>query len=279
MEENKTPMKKLILYLQLISYSFLVIFLASCSVNKANIDNELKTFYDAEKTEGCFTLLDNASGQITVYNMGMDTTRVSPGATFDVLNAMIALHVGSITNENIPLIFNKESDSLSGLSLSLKQAFQSNSKEAFRFIASTTGKQVIQKWIDSLSYGNKTIGDSLEIYWSNNKLKISPDEQLGLLKRLYFDQLPFRKSVQESVRNMMLQEDNSAYRLSYKTASIITESNQTETWTIGWIEENRHVYFFVNLIKNNANDVSPQQTSVKLTKNILSHYGFFKGLK
>jgi beta-lactamase class D len=279
LEENKTPMKKLILYLQLISYSFLVIFLASCSVNKANIDNELKTFYDAEKTEGCFTLLDNASGQITVYNMGMDTTRVSPGATFDVLNAMIALHVGSITNENIPLIFNKESDSLSGLSLSLKQAFQSNSKEAFRFIASTTGKQVIQKWIDSLSYGNKTIGDSLEIYWSNNKLKISPDEQLGLLKRLYFDQLPFRKSVQESVRNMMLQEDNSAYRLSYKTASIITESNQTETWTIGWIEENRHVYFFVNLIKNNANDVSPQQTSVKLTKNILSHYGFFKGLK
>jgi beta-lactamase class D len=279
LKENKTPMKKSILYLQLISYSFLIISLAACSVNKANIDNELKTFYDAEKTEGCFTLLDNASGQITVYNMGMDTTRVSPGATFDILNAMIALHVGSITNENIPLIFNKESDSLSGLSLTLKQAFQSNSKQAFRFIASTTGKQEIQKWVDSLSYGNKTIGDSLEIYWSNNKLKISPDEQLGLLKRLYFDQLPFRKSVQESVRNMMLQEDNSAYRLSYKTASIITESNQTETWTIGWIEENRHVYFFVNLIKNNANDISPQQTSVKLTKNILSHYGFFKGLK
>jgi hypothetical protein len=99
------------------------------------------------------------------------------------------------------------------------------------------------------------------------------------LKRLYFDQLPFRKSVQESVRNMMLQEDNSAYRLSYKTASIITESNQTETWTIGWIEENRHVYFFVNLMKNNANDKSPETTSVKVTKNILTHYGFFKGLK
>ena len=117
------------------------------------------------------------------------------------------------------------------------------------------------------------------MYWTNNKLKISPDEQLGFLKRLYFDQLPFRKSVQESLRNMMLQEDNSAYRLSYKTTSVIDDSNHTASWTIGWIEENRHVYFFVNLMKNNANDKSPETTSVKVTKNILTHYGFFKWLK
>lgn len=272
-------MKKSHNYLNIITYSFLIISFAACSVNKAYIDNELKTFYDAEKSEGCFTLLDNASGQITVYNMGMDTTRVSPGATFDVLNTMIALHIGSITDENIPLTINKKSDSVSGISLSLKQAFRANSNEAFRFVASTSGKQVIKKWIDSLSYGNKITGDSTEAFWENNKLKISPDEQLGLIKRLYFDQLPFRKSVQESVRNMMLQEDNTAYRLSYKTGSVNTESNQKETWMIGWVEENRHVYFFVNLIKNNTSDNSPEQTCVKLTKNILSHYGFFKGLK
>jgi beta-lactamase class D len=279
LEENIISMKKSILYLHLISYFFLIISLAACSVNKANIDNELKTYYDEEKTEGCFTLLDNATGQITVYNMGMDTTRVSPGATFDVLNAMIALHTGTITDENKPLGIQKENDSLASSTITLKQAFHDNPKEITKFLASTTGKEVMQKWIDSLSYGNKTIGDSSEMYWANNKLKISPDEQLGLLKHLYFDQLPFRKSVQESMTNMMLQEDNSAYRLSYKTASIINESNHTETWTIGWIEENRHVYFFVNLIKNNASDKNPEQTAVKVTKNILSHYGFFKGLK
>lgn len=279
MEENKTPMKKSILYLQLISYSFLIISLAACSVNKANIDNELKSFYDAEKVEGCFTLLDNASGQITVYNMGMDTTRVAPGATFDVLNAMVAIHSGTITDENKPLNFKKENDSIAASTITLKQAFHDNSKECTQFIAQLAGTEVMQKWIDSLSYGNKTIGDSTEMYWSNNKLKISPDEQLGLLKRLYFDQLPFRKSVQESVRNMLLQEDNSAYRLSYKTASIINESNHLITWNIGWVEENRHVYFFVNLIKNNSIDKAPEQTAEKVTKNILSHYGFFKGLK
>jgi beta-lactamase class D len=272
-------MKKINVYLKIIVCSTFIISLAACSVNKAKIDNELKTYYDEEKTEGCFTLLDNATGQITVYNMGMDTTRVSPGATFDVLNAMIALHTGTITDENKPLGIQKENDSLAGSTITLKQAFHDNSKEITKFLASTTGKEVMQKWIDSLSYGNKTIGDSSEMYWANNKLKISPDEQLGLLKHLYFDQFPFRKSVQESMTNMMLQEDNSAYRLSYKTASIINESNHTETWTIGWIEENRHVYFFVNLIKNNASDKNPEQTAVKVTKNILSHYGFFKGLK
>jgi beta-lactamase class D len=272
-------MKKSILYLQLISCSFLIIALAACSVNKANIDNELKTYYDAEKTEGCFTLLDNASGQITVYNMGMDTTRVSPGATFDILNAMIALHTGSVADENKSLNIKKENDSTAISTTTLKQAFHDNSNDAAKFITTITGEEVMQKWIDSLSYGNKTIGDSSENYWSNNKLKISPDEQLGLLKRLYFDQLPFRKSVQESVRNMMIQEDNSAFKLSFKTASIINESNQTFTWNMGWIEENRHVYFFVNLMKNNSSDKAPEQTALKVTKNILSHYGFFKGLK
>ena len=272
-------MKKLPNYLKIFPCSFLIISLASCSVNKANIDNELKTYYDAEKTEGCFTFLDNATGQITVYNMGMDTTRVAPGATFDVLNTMVALHSGTITDENKPLSFKKENDSMAISTITLKQAFRDNSKECTQFVAKLTGTAIMQAWIDSLSYGNKIIGDSSEMYWTNNKLKISPDEQLGFLKRLYFDQLPFRKSVQESVRNMMLQEDNSAYRLSYKTATIINESNHTFTWNMGWIEENRHVYFFVNLMKNNANDKSPETTSVKVTKNILTHYGFFKGLK
>ena len=116
-------MKKSYKNLNIISYSFLIISLAACSVNKANIDNELKSFYDAEKTEGCFTFLDNASGQITVYNMGMDTTRVAPGATFDILNALIALHSGSVTDENRPLLIVNQFDSFPDSTITLKQAF------------------------------------------------------------------------------------------------------------------------------------------------------------
>jgi len=271
-------MKKTKNILFLISYVLIIVSIHSCSVNKAHIDNDLKSFYDSEKTAGCFTMLDNATGQITVYNMGMDTTRYAPGATFEILNNLIALQTGAITNANDSITIGNVNDS-NAFTMNMNQAFEGSVIDYTKFVVAKTGKEIMQKWIDSLSYGNKTIGDTAELFWSNNKLLISPDEQLGLLKRLYFDQLPFRKSVQEAVRNMMMQEDNSAFRLSYKTATITSAPNKTMSWHIGWIEENRHVYFFVNLVANNTADKNPGETAVTITKNILTHYGFFKGLK
>ena len=47
--------------------TFLVI--SSCSVNKARIDNGLEKYFEAQGVEGSFTMLDNADGSITVYNM------------------------------------------------------------------------------------------------------------------------------------------------------------------------------------------------------------------
>jgi len=270
-------MKKTKLVLLLISYSLLIISIHGCSVNKAHIDNDLKSFYDASKTEGCFTMLDNATGQITVYNMGMDTTRYAPGATFEILNNLIALHTGIITSINDSISIGNVNDS-NASSFNMKQAFDENNIDYTKYVVVKTGKETLQKWIDSLSYGNKTIGDTSELFWTNNKLTISPDEQLGLLKRLYFDQLPFMKSVQESVRNMMTKEDNTLYKLSFKNASVLEEKSNAVNWTIGWVEENRHVYFFVNLIKKLGKD-NAAKIGESITKEILTHYGFFKGLK
>ena len=45
----------------------------------------------------------------------------------------------------------------------------------------------------------------IDSFWLNNHLKITPDEQLGLVKRLYFNQLPFYNRTQEIVRKVMLE--------------------------------------------------------------------------
>ena len=82
-------MKKTTTFLFLISYSLLLI--SSCSVNKAKINNDLKKYFDDKKVEGCFTMLNNADGEITVYNMALDTTRVLPASTFKIVNSLIGL--------------------------------------------------------------------------------------------------------------------------------------------------------------------------------------------
>jgi beta-lactamase class D len=97
------------------------------------------------------------------------------------------------------------------------------------------------------------------------------------LKRLYFDQLPFRKSVQEAVRSMMLREDNTLYKLSYKTGWGFDEQKNNIGWIAGWIEENRHVYFFVTLVKSPDPKIDMMNVRLSITKDVLKDLGFLEG--
>src|ERR1700710_3341071 len=78
-----------------------LIVITSCSVNKATINNDLKKYFDSAHVDGCFSLLDNATGKITVYNMQLDTQRVLPASTFKIVNSLIGLETGKITDEKM----------------------------------------------------------------------------------------------------------------------------------------------------------------------------------
>ncbi len=264
-----------------IAYVFLILLINACSVNKAKVDNSLKKYFDSNNVEGCFTMINNSDGQVTVYNMALDTSRYSPASTFKIVNSLIALETGVVSDENMIIKWDGivRADSAWNKDMNITEAFKSNSVPFYQTVARRIGKDTMQSWIDSLSYGNKNITGPVDSFWLNNNLAISPDEQLGLLKRLYFDQLPFRKSVQKSVRDMMLQEDNTAYKLSYKKGWGRDRLNHSIGWLIGWIEENRHVYFFVSLVKSSDPAVDMNKKSLDITKGILTQYGFFKGEK
>jgi beta-lactamase class D len=265
-----------------IVFAFLgTLCLSSCSVNKAKIDESLKTHFDSAKVNGCFTLLDNASGEITVYNMSLDTARKLPSSTFQIIPALVALESGILSNENeMVSIDSTKYNTWKGKNpLDLTTAFKTHADPFFSTILEKIGSDSFKFWIDSLGYGNKNIGEFQVGFWMNNQLKISPDEQLGLMKKLYFDQLPFRKSVQESVRNMMLKEDNNAYRLSYISAKGSDEKNNQIGWICGWIEENKHVFFFVTMIDADKQKIDAETSIDNITRNILSKYGFFLGKK
>ena len=259
-------------------FSTLVLF--SCTVNKAKIDNDLKQYFDSRNTEGCFTMLDNSTGKVTVYNLALDTTRVLPASTFKIVNSLIGLETGKITDEKMIINWDgvqrrPEWDK----DLSMDEAFKVNAVPYFQEVARRIGHDTMKIYIDSLNYGNKKLDGPVDSFWLNNQLKISPDEQLGLMKRLYFDQLPFRKSAQQIVRNVMLQEDNTAYKLSYKSGWGYEEKGYAIGWITGWIEENRHVYFFATLVRSKNRGSDMKTGGINIAKDILKHYGFMEGKK
>jgi beta-lactamase class D len=256
----------------LLHVCLLTFFIFSCSVNKARKDDQLKTFFDQQQVEGCFTMLDNATGEVTVYNLEADTIRYAPGATVDLLTSLIGLETGAIPDENFS-VPTKDSSMVS-----IRDAFTQMKNSSNQWAAQQIGADVYQSWIDSLGYGNKQLGLLTDSLWPNNSLRISADEQLGLMKRLYFDQLPFRKSVQETLRTWMKLEDNSAYRLNGRMATI-QGNKESIGWFVGWIEENRHVYFFTALVRKNGNHSNLDNIAQQVSRSILKHYGFFEGKK
>ncbi len=262
----------------LVIFLFFYTFISSCSVNKAKINNDLKKYFDSAYVDGCFAILDNSSGNITVYNMKLDTQRVLPASTFKIVNSLIGLETGKITDEKMVIKWDsvKRWNDDWNKDLTMEEAFKVSAVPYYQEVARRIGRSTMQHWIDTIGYGNKNISGPIDSFWLNNTLKISPDEQLGLVKKLYFDKLPFQKRTQQIVRDVMLQENNTQYKLSYKTGWGFDEMQNAIGWVVGWIEENRHVYFFVTLVKSADRNIDMISMRMKILKNILTQYGFLK---
>lgn len=268
-------------YFPLPFFTAVVFLITGCSVNQAKIDNSLKKYFDSAKVDGCFSMVNNQTGAVTVYNMKLDTQRFLPASTFKIVNSLIGLETGRITNQHMLIKWDsvKRWNKDWNRDLTMAEAFKVSAVNYYQEVARRIGRDTMKQWIDSLHYGNMNINGPLDSFWLNNTLKISPDEQLGLVKKLYFDKLPFSKTTQEIVRDVMLQEDNTQYRLSYKTGWGNDEMQTAIGWVVGWVEENKHVYFFVVLVKSPDRNIDMSTVRLHILKGILNQYGFLKGEK
>jgi beta-lactamase class D len=265
--------------MRLVLSGLIVVLLFSCSSNSVNTDNSLKKYFDENKVDGCFALYANGTGEFTIYNLPRyRDSAYLPASTFKIVNSLIGLQTGRIVNDSMIIKWDgvKRPVEAWNKDLSMYEAFRVSAVPYYQEVARRIGKDTMQFWLDSLAYGTKKITTRVDTFWLDNSLKIKPDEELGLVKKLYFNQLPFFKTNQEIVKNAMLFEDNSNYKLSYKTGWG-SENGKQIGWVAGWIEENRHPYFFVLNIESPDKDVDMVKVRMKILKDILTQYGFMQG--
>jgi len=264
-----------------LSFILLSAFLFSrCSINNLTIDQEIKTYFDKYQVKGTFAFFDNAQAHFTIYDTAAYRKRYCPASTFKIVNSLIGLETGRIFDEKMTIPWDgvKRDFPDWNKDLTMEEAFAVSAVPYYQEVARRIGRDTMQYWLDTLSYGNKDISGAIDSFWLNNTLQISPDEQLGLVKRLYFGQLPFQKRTQEIVKKVMLRESNTLYQLSYKTGWT-RSSGRNIGWIVGWIEENRHPYFFVLLAESPDPTYDMMNKRQELLKDLLKHYGFMEGKK
>lgn len=262
--------------------SLLALIIVSCSPNNVKEDNSLGNFFKDAKSEGCFALFDNATGNFTVYNLERyrDST-YSPGSSFNLVTALVGLQTGIIPNDSMVVksdSAHQEVPEWNG-DLSMYRAFRVSSVPYFQEIARRIGNDTMQFWVDSLAYGNKLIKGSVDSFYLNNTIKLTPDEQLGLVKRLYFNQLPFYRLNQEIVKRAMLMEDRPEYKLSYVVGDGRKADGTPLSWVTGYIEENNHPYLFVLNMESKDPTANLRTARIPIVKGILDKLGFMKGVK
>lgn len=258
-----------------------VVYLLSCSTNNVEIDNSLKKYFDENKVNGCFALMDNGTGRFTIYNLARyRDSSFLPASTFKIVNSLIGLQTGKITSDSMVIKWDGIERRVPewNRDLTMYDAFRVSAVNYYQEVARRIGKDTMQFWLDTLKYGSRKITTAIDSFWLDNSLKITPDEELGLVKKLYFDELkPFFRSYQEIVKRAMLFENEPNYRLGYKTGWGFTEQGHALGWVVGWIEENKHPYFFVLNIESPDRDLDMSKVRMKMLKDILRQLGFLEG--
>lgn len=272
--------------LTLVSIFLLISFLYSCSPNNVEEDNSLEKFFTENNVTGCFGLYNNATNEFTFYNKKRFTdSSFLPASTFKIINSLIGLQTGVISSDSMVIKWDSVKRNVQewNKDLSMYEAFRVSAVPYYQEVARRIGKDRMEYWMDTVNYGAGTkdtafrIHSAIDTFWLDNTLKITSDEQLGLMKMLYFNQLPFFKSYQEKVKNAMLFENTTMYRLSYKTGWARKENGNHLAWAVGWVEENNHPYFFVLNLESPDTNADIPGIRMKILKGILKQLGFFEG--
>ena len=239
--------------------AFFIVLVYACNPNNVKNDNAIAQLMDSAGMQGSFALLENGTEQFTIHNLSnYKDSAAAPLNTFFIIPALIGLDKGIINHHYTLLNLN-------------------DSAQFYKAIIAKIGRQQILKVLDSLHYGKGIASADTTHFWEDGSLVITPDEQLGLIKRIYFKELFFQKKSQEQLKKMILMEDNSNYRLSYITG-VDTTANKNIAWVLGYVEENQHPYFFVLNTKANTS-TNLTDNNIKLLKKILLQQGFLKGTR
>jgi beta-lactamase class D len=214
---------------------------------------------------GAFVLYDLNNDHYSRYNPERGSQRFLPASTFKILNSLIGLETGVIPDENYVIKWDgtQYENPAWNQDHTLKTAFQNSVVWYYQELARRVGKEKMQYYIDAVGYGNKDITGKIDSFWLNGALRISADEQVKLLKRLYRDDLPFSQRTMKIVKEIMLLENADTYRLRGKTGSGKVGVTYIG-WFIGYVEEKDNVYFFATNIESStldANGVKAKETA------------------
>ena len=204
---------------------------------------------------GAFVLYDMNADAYAEYHPAACKVRLSPASTFKIPNSLIGLETGVIRDEHFVIPWDSVARSFPSWNRDhdLSSAIANSVVWYYQELARRVGEKRMREAVAAIGYGNGDISGGIDHFWLGSTLKISAEEQVGFLRRLYSGDLPFSTRSMEIVKKILILEKNDSLTLRGKTGCATQEDGTVVGWFVGYVEKGKNVYFFAsNITSNNA---------------------------
>ncbi len=225
---------------------FLTLFLVLFATAISNAeDHDLKKLFIERNVKGTIIISSLDSRTEYIHNKARSEKRFLPASTFKIPNTLIALDEGVIANEMEIFKWDGKDKgwSLWNKDQSLKTAFPISCVWFYQKLAERIGNAKYMSHLDRLNYGNKLTGPDVTKFWLAGDIKISTIEQIVFLKRLYKDELPYKKNHLQLLKNLMIVDKSPNHIIRAKTGWAVRIKSQ-HGWYVGYVESKKKVWFF-----------------------------------
>lgn len=223
--------------------------------HKADIREDFGKFFDEQNLEGTILVYNEREKRYIVYNPERARNAYIPASTFKIFNSMAGITYGAVKDENEIIKWDgvKRSREELNKDLDMREAFRISSVWFYQEIARRIGAENMQKALTDNRYGNRNMNGGLDRFWLDGEIRISPEQQVDFLRRMYFGKLSFSEESVRITKNIMLLKDEGVYKLYGKTGWM--DSGGIDLgWLVGFVETADNTYFYA------LNVESPQGT-------------------
>ena len=251
-----------------------ILFSAGVSHTAAEttVEINLQEYFDGVNGTAIFYYPE--SDTYAVYQKELSEKRSSPCSTFKIFSTYVGLDTGVIQMNDSVRTWNGTAYWYEpwNRDIGLPDAFRQSCVWYYRQVIDDIGQPVMQAHIDEMNYGNRDISDwqgdlnegeplaELKGFWLESSLKISPKEQIQVLRRIM--EHPEKGELANTLKLLMLTRDDAATGLKVygKTGFGRVDGKNTDAWFVGLYERDGKTAYFALRLDDPDN---PRATSDK----------------
>ena len=223
--------------------------------------------------EGCFVLYDARADSYVRYNPKGCAERFTPCSTFKIANSLIALETGVASGPEFSLKWDGVMRPIASWNRdqTMRSACSNSVVWFYQELARRIGPERMADHVRRLDYGNRDTSGGITNFWLDSTLRISADEQVAFVRRLWADSLPVSKDAQRITRELMELSRSNDGRIFYGKTGTVGDANADIArlgWFVGCVTKGERRVFFATRITA-GRDASGRQAR-KITEAILA---------